>query len=223
MTCGFRRKIEQTLAAMRQAESEHSPTTPLLVHTDLVVVDAQLRASHPSFWKFAGLDPEPVSLRRFVVQNVTTGATSMLNRSLRELVGRIPPDAYFHDWWCACVAAAFGRVVAIYEPTVLYRQHSGNAVGAGDGRVSLRRLPSAIVTGVRGTSRFRRELRQTAVQARAFLVRYHDGLGDDDRAFLEAYARIPEQPFLSRKRALLRLRRLPEHGVLRTLGVLLRG
>jgi len=217
------RKIEQTLAAMQAAEADLGRTTPILVHTDLTVVDESLNTVHSSFWQFAGLRAEPVSLRRLAVQNNTTGAATMINRSLLELVGAIPREAAYHDWWCALVAAAFGRVIAVPIPTVLYRQHGANAVGASDARLPWIRLPSAIASRVTNTSHFRFGLRMSAAQAGAFLERYGQRLSSEDRNFLRSYAALPRQRLIQRKLDLLRLRTLPEHGLLQTLGILLRG
>ena len=218
-------KIEATLAAMRDAEREgRTPARgAVLVHTDLSVVDDALRLVHPSFWTFAGIEPEPVSLRRFAVRNVVTGATVMINRPLRELIGSPPPEAIFHDWWFSLVAAALGRVVSIRRATVLYRQHTANTVGARDSRIRLRELPRAIVAGLNTASNFRQGVEKTAAQASAFLDRYGHRMTADDRRFLREYSDIPRHSFLRRKFALLRLRALPEHGLLRTLGILVRG
>ena len=217
-------KIERTLLAMRAAESGPSTerNAPILVHTDLTVVDAELRLVHSSFWEFSRLDPEPSTLRRIAVQNVTTGATVMINRALRDRVGRAPRGVAFHDWWYACVAAAFGRVVALRESTVLYRQHGGNAVGARDRRTGLSDLSRAMTGVLGGTREFRRGLNQSAKQAAAFAERYGAQLDDDDRRFLEAYSRIPTHGFVRRKMEVLRLRTVPRQGVLRALGALLR-
>lgn len=217
----FADKIERTLDAMQQAETQHGSARPILVHTDLVVVDAQLRVIDASFWAYSGFDPEPATLRRIAVRNVATGATIMMNRALRELVGEPPRGAYFHDWWYACIAAAFGHVVALREPTMLYRQHGANAVGA---RAQLSMANArTVVKSLADVPRFRNQLAQTAQQARAFAGRYGDRLNASDRDFLERFARIPQQPFFARKMSLLRLRALPEQGLLRTLGVVLRG
>ncbi len=134
-------KIERTLAAMGAAESREPPDTPVLVHTDLTVVDEQLHVIHRSFWAFAGIDPDGSTLRRIIVRNVATGAATMVNRALRKLADPIPPDAVLHDWWIACVAAAFGRIAAVREPTILYRQHGSNVVGAREWGISVRNLP----------------------------------------------------------------------------------
>jgi len=215
-------KIERTLEAMRAAQDDRAGE-PILVHTDLQVVDAELKPLHPSFWQYAGLDPDATTLRRIVVRNVVTGAAMMINRPLLELAGPPPADAYFHDWWLACAAAAFGRIVAVRVATALYRQHGANAVGARDASLTPARLPAAGVAATRARAKFRRELRASATQANAFLQQFGDRLNADDRRFLDEYSSIPDRRLLSRKLALLRYRAIPGDGFLRTLGVVLRG
>lgn len=123
-------KAEQTLAGMKQLEA-HFGELPLLVHTDLTVVDAQLKNIHPSFWSYAKLNVWKMhSLNRLLVQNVVTGCTMMMNRRLLELSAPIPKSALMHDWWIALVAASTGKIGYIPSPTILYRQHASNQLGA---------------------------------------------------------------------------------------------
>ncbi|MEP6992511.1 MAG: glycosyltransferase family 2 protein [bacterium] len=214
-------KIGTTLAAMQRAE--RTAPGPILVHTDLTVVDAELRVIDQSFWHYSRVAPEPVSLRRLVVQNVATGATVMINRALKELAGPLPTDAVYHDWWYACVAAAFGRVVAVRTATVLYRQHGRNVVGAKRGdRDRWSQLPGTVRQAVKEWAHLRRELLRAARQAGAFLDRFQERLSGDDRRFLHAYSRMQEGGAFRRKLQVLRLRLRREHGLWRNLGVLLR-
>ena len=55
----------------------------------------------------------------------------MGNRALLDLVRPIPDGVSIHDWWLALVAASCGVIGTIAEPTILYRQHGRNQVGAG--------------------------------------------------------------------------------------------
>lgn len=213
-------KIECTLAAMRAAEAE--APGPVLVHTDLVVVDEDLRKIHESFWTMSGVDPERVTLRRLIVQNVVTAPTAMLNRDLCDRIGIMPQNALYQDWWSACVAVVFGRIIALHEATILYRQHEHNAVGAKPGRPRWHEIPRAAVRALSATAHLRLQLARTARQAAAFLDRYEAELEDNDRRFLRDYSRLPDQPFLRRKLQILRLRLRREHGLWRNLGVLLR-
>jgi hypothetical protein len=123
-------KIAMTLQRMRELEAGHSAETPLLVHTDLTVVSEDLEVLGPSFFRFSGIDPARNALSDLLLANVATGCTTMVNRPLYRLARPIPPEAIMYDHWLALVAAATGAISYIDEPTILYRQHGGNAIGA---------------------------------------------------------------------------------------------
>ena len=72
-------KMELSLAAMLRAESHPGP---VLVHTDLVVVDERLQTIRDSLWRHLRISPEPVSLCRLLAHNVVTGPTMLINRLL---------------------------------------------------------------------------------------------------------------------------------------------
>jgi len=57
-------KLRTLLGVMRGLESRHGADTPLLVHSDLTVVDDMLRERHSSFWRYSGFDPRGTSLPR---------------------------------------------------------------------------------------------------------------------------------------------------------------
>jgi glycosyltransferase involved in cell wall biosynthesis len=124
-------KVSAEMAAMRELEKRHGEQVPLLVFSDLRVVDEQLRTLQASFWRHEGLDPGSAHrLRSVLHQNVVTGCTMMLNRSLIEAVLPMPKETPMHDRWIALVAVAIGKSRYVCEPLVLYRQHEDNVVGA---------------------------------------------------------------------------------------------
>lgn len=124
-------KVSKTLEKMKELETLYSIDTPLLVHTDLKVVDRDLNDLSPSFWHYSGINPfYAQTLNRLLMQNVVTGCSMMINRPLLKLAHPIPENAAMHDWWIALVAAAFGKIEALPQPTLLYRQHARNTLGA---------------------------------------------------------------------------------------------
>lgn len=124
-------KVGQQLQEMRRLEKAHGTHVPLLLHTDLAVVDQNLNVTHPSLMNFQRIRHESTQpLRTLLVQNFVTGCSSLLNWALLNAIGPIPPSAVMHDWWIALCAASVGRIEYLDEPTVLYRQHAGNCVGA---------------------------------------------------------------------------------------------
>lgn len=85
-----------------------------------------------------------------LTQNIATGCTTLLNAPAADLVARSrPPDGTLHDWWSyLLVTASGGQVIADDRPTLLYRQHGRNMVGAPAtrlqrARAALQRGPAA--------------------------------------------------------------------------------
>lgn len=105
---------------------------PVLVFSDLSVVDEDLNTLHPSFWRASEFNIPKSSvkkLRVLCVQNFVTGAAAMLNRSLLDIALPFPPTITMHDHWLALVAGQYGQLVPLPRQLVLYRQHHGNVVG----------------------------------------------------------------------------------------------
>lgn len=125
----YPQKIAVSLQRMHILESQ-SPGKPLLVHSDLRVVDEQRRQIAPSFVDYQGLNPFRNSFTRLLVSNVVTGCTALINEELAALASPVPREAMMHDWWLALVASAFGRVSFIEKTLVDYRQHGSNTLGA---------------------------------------------------------------------------------------------
>jgi glycosyltransferase involved in cell wall biosynthesis len=125
-------KIERAVNKIRKLENQFGKSTPILVHSDLNVVDADLQEIAPSFFKFSHVNLGSAErLDHLVINNIVQGCTSVGNRALLELGQPIPDGVPFHDWWLALVAASCGVLKTIPEPTILWRQHGRNQVGAG--------------------------------------------------------------------------------------------
>ncbi|MDQ3310444.1 MAG: glycosyltransferase, partial [Gemmatimonadota bacterium] len=175
-------KIADTLSAMQKAEADAAPGTPVLVHTDLTVVDEQLGVIDESLWSYQGIQPELDTLDRLLIQNCVTGCTAMINGPLREKAGTVPPEAVMHDWWLTLVASCFGRIVRLSNPTILYRQHGRNDTGAKrhqHGTID-KTITAYSALGERG-----RAIRRIAAQGEDFLRRYRAQLTPRSRTLIE--------------------------------------
>lgn len=178
-------KVEKTLHKMQGMESRFGKNTPLLVHTDLVVVDGALQTLSPSLCAFQRISPERDSLRNLLVQNVVTGCTAMYNRALADKIGETPEVFVMHDWWLALLAAAFGQTSFLNESTMLYRQHSSNSVGAKDARSA-----GFLVAKLKARKSVRRNYIESFSQAEEFLKQYGTNLTDGQRRLVGEYARL---------------------------------
>lgn len=120
-----------TLVKKAELLQQEFPNKPILVHSDLRVVDKKLNEIASSFVGYQGLpDPHFHEFPLFLVQNVVTGCTSLFNHELLQVASPIPEDAVVHDWWFGLCAYYWGKVVYIDKPLVDYRQHGKNCIGA---------------------------------------------------------------------------------------------
>ncbi|MEA3456076.1 MAG: glycosyltransferase family 2 protein [Campylobacterota bacterium] len=204
-------KIEQTQNAMSEKEKNY-PATPLLIHTDLQVVDENLGLIDNSYWSYQSLDPDYDSLNRLLIQNVITGCTIMINRALAEIALPIPKEAIMHDWWLGLVAASLGRIESLPQSTIKYRQHGANDIGASAFNIS--------TIFDKAHTLFTFSLDKYTIQANSFLSHYSDSLDAEQKRTLEAFISIETLPWHKGKMVLLKYRFLKQHWI-RNIGLLL--
>jgi glycosyltransferase involved in cell wall biosynthesis len=208
-------KIEITLNYMKACESAMGKHLPLLIHTDLKVVDQDARIISDSFWNYQHLAPQQgMQLNRLLVQNVVTGCTVMINRALKNKIQYMPKQALMHDWWIALAAAALGRIDYVPAATVLYRQHNKNNIGArkwGPGHV----LKMASL----GKTRLRTLIEKTQVQAAVFLDIFGNELTAQSREMLTVYSSMGQMNFFKKRICLVKYGFF-KTGFLRNLGML---
>lgn len=162
-------KAERSLAKMAALEASWGSAVPLLVHTDLRLIDASGRLLARSYIQHACLRLKRTSLRELAFQNVVTGCTVLINRACLEAALPIPPEAVLHDGWLALVATSLGAVYFLPEPTVSYRQHGDNQVG---GEVFRSERWAAWIRSLRDGTAADRAIRPAVEQALALVERY---------------------------------------------------
>ena len=182
-------KIEHSMQVMRTLEATHSRDKPLLVFTDLTVVNENLEIVAPSMWAYQGIDPEKIHhFERLLFANVVTGCTMLFNQPLARLARSMPARASMHDWWVALLASAFGAAGYLPEQTVLYRQHGGNVLGATE------RIDAKGVPGWRSHGPRRVRWEQTEAQAEAMLELFGNKLDPAKAKLLAAYKQCEHSP-----------------------------
>jgi hypothetical protein len=123
-------------------------------------------------------------LHNVMVHNPCCGATMLVNRALLDLALPIPDNVVMHDWWLALCASAYGKLIQLQDPLLLYRQHGGNVLGAKTllaklARGSLSEIPKAL-----------QRLKATCVQAQLLCDRAGSKMDPEHREALQAYADI---------------------------------
>lgn len=85
---------------------------------------------------YSPLFTRPPSFANAMVQNVAGGNTMVFNDAARDLLKAAGANVQVvaHDWWVYIVVTACGgRVFYDPEPSLLYRQHAENLIGANSG------------------------------------------------------------------------------------------
>lgn len=121
-------KLERLAAALTAPDVQAA-------FSDAAVVDAALASLGYGMWQRVRFTPH--EQRRFAAgdefavllkHRIVTGATLAFKSGLRDVALPIP-EGWQHDAWLALAAAARGKLAAIDEPLVAYRQHGLNVIG----------------------------------------------------------------------------------------------
>ena len=125
-------KIEISFQEIKRLESMYTANYPLLVHTDLIVVDEELRTVNSSFWSFTQLNPDIIEQNKYFlgIANCVTGCTMLFNSAAKKVALPFPNNCLMHDAYIALTVKKHGYMAHIAEPTIKYRQHSKNKLGA---------------------------------------------------------------------------------------------
>lgn len=125
-------KIEKTLKVYNHIEDK---SLPILIHSDLAVVNEKLEIINESFFNFMGLKKNITDYKSLLVQNYVTGCTMMVNKALvdfymqkKNLINK--SNILMHDYFFAIIASIFGNLYFCDQSLMLYRQHQSNSVGA---------------------------------------------------------------------------------------------
>lgn len=125
-------KLEIMYNTLKKQEKQSSKETPILVYSDLMVVDCNLNIIDKSFFNYSQLRKKIRGVNDLLIENSITGCAMMFNSNLKEYL--LKPynlnKIIMHDWLAGLVAYSFGVGIFIDQPLVKYRQHGDNSVGA---------------------------------------------------------------------------------------------
>lgn len=116
---------ESKLSNAVKALSKVNRDVPALYFTQKDLVDEHNRfITRPT-------DPRKIGFGNALVENIATGCTIVMNKAARNLIlSSLPERCLMHDAWCYLVISAFGKCIYDPNPSMRYRQHSANTIGA---------------------------------------------------------------------------------------------
>lgn len=183
-------KLERAIKAL----AELPPARPAFYCSRTLICNAQLGDR-----RLSRSPRRALSFRNALVQNVAAGNTIVLNHAgatLARAASARAPAVVMHDWWLYQIITGFGGgVIYDEEPSLLYRQHHANEIGAHHG---IQARISRIAQVLQG--RFRR---WNEINVAALSIMAND-FTQENRAALEAFAENRTAPLPQRLRALSR-------------------
>ncbi|MFT4104686.1 MAG: glycosyltransferase family 2 protein [Lacrimispora sp.] len=179
-------KVEITLREMKRLEADYGKDMPLLVHSDLSVVDENGRILHKSMAEYQKIAVDDNRLSHYLVENNITGNTVMINRAFLPFLVHRPEECMMHDWWLGLLTSCFGKISYINQPLVLYRQHGSNQLGSQSGM-------EQYANRSHNREKVRENYRKMFKQAEVFLNRYQKDLSLEQREILEHFIQLPDK------------------------------
>lgn len=138
-------RLDRGIAALAALDSDK----PALYCSRTLVSDADLGQL-----RLSALPRRQPSFGNALIQNIASGNTILLNRAAADLARATAPLAaktpglFAHDWWLyQLITGCGGQVVFDQAPTLIYRQHGHNQVGANDCWKSRLRLMAMSLRG----------------------------------------------------------------------------
>ncbi len=205
-------KVENTLLLMKKEEKKY-PSKPILVFTDAVLYDSETECTTGLFHENSHLDTKKVDTAHLFMENKVIGCTAMVNRNILPYLEEIPREVRVHDWWLALICSHFGRIVYDRNPTLLYRQHSGNQIGGSS-------FLQYVKDRISSVQRQREALRASYRQGEIFLQMFGDRMTQEQLEIAEAFAGMEDAGWLKRRRYMLKYG-FEKSGVIRNIGLFL--
>jgi len=140
---------------------QKSPET-VGVFSDADLIDEMSRPMEARLWRSMGFNSAEQSqfasgdgLGVLIKHPVVTGATLAFRRECFDRIAPLPADE-IHDKWISFLLTAYGRLEAIHEPLMQYRQHGKQQIGPGP--LNLRERMG--IAKSRGSDFYRHEVKQ---------------------------------------------------------------
>jgi len=126
-------RIATGMQHMQSIEARNNTQLPVLVHSDLTMINDKGLPVHESFFEYRQYEiNNKRCLPTVLGQNGVMGNTVLMNRALANLSMPFPAGLHVHDYWLAVLVELFGHREQLDKPLVSYRIHDGNASNSND-------------------------------------------------------------------------------------------
>lgn len=168
---------DKLLRAINRLREEKEQRQPLLYCSNVTVVDSVL---NPIGNMHDGHKTLYTDFAHSLIYSLAPGCTMVFNHAAREAFLRYDMNEQFeviHDWLAHKITAMLGTVIYDATPTMLYRQHGNNVIGA---------QAAGLITLLKGIKRF---MTTSALirskSARSLLNVYGEQVSSQNKRFLK--------------------------------------
>jgi len=99
-------------------------SSPLLVYSDMKVIDKNDNLIYNSFFKFKGYNIH--NFNTIISRGGIMGNTIMFNKELKNLIIPFYDDIPMHDYYIGVVAIIYGKTIKLDKKLIKYRLHNSN-------------------------------------------------------------------------------------------------
>ena len=159
------------MSMMAELEKTHGVDVPLLVHSDLRLIDETGQLLHGSFLAYRRYRiSNQRSLPIILGENGVMGNTILMNSAMAKLCLPFPEQLHVHDYWIALLAELFGQRAMLDLSLVDYRLHTKNASNTAN---SMRRGFSAALSDATWKKFLRRDFKLPFKEDSRLLILNH--------------------------------------------------
>jgi len=202
-------KIGITVSEYNKVKNKNEP---ILIHTDLNVVNEELNLIDKSFFKYSNLNSNYNKINNYLIQNNITGCTILINKSLVDLIKFDIKDICMHDWYFALLASTFGNVIFINKPTIKYRQHANNVIGAKKAN-GIKRIYNMIMK----KHIVKENLSKVFIQAESFKNNHYASLDEEKKKIIDEFVKLNKVNKIEKIKIIVR-NRFYKQGIVRVIG-----
>ena len=109
-----------------------SPLIPGAIYSDLHLINAEGYKLNKTFFQNESIESHwGYEVSNLFLQNCAPGCSMMINKiNISKILSTYNEGVVMHDWWALLFASLYNNVIVIEQPTVSYRQHENNTIGA---------------------------------------------------------------------------------------------
>lgn len=209
----YENKIKITLEYMNKLINELGNQVPLLVCSDVRVIDENQNIISDSFLRMNHYNVKRLDFSHLIMENKVQGCTTMINKVLAMQLETLPQYATMYDMWLGLIAAVQGKIIYIEQPTMDYRQHSNNVKGSRD-------FWYDVISKFSNLGQQRQMIFDTTAQISELIFLYSEKMMEKDLRIAEAFSTLERQNWVMRRINIIKYH-MWKSGIIRNLGMLI--